>query len=201
MAAILDQMLEPGERVVFRARTRKGRLFLAWLATVAAVFAFVVGMVWLLEAVRPDSMATVSNTLPLSLAAAAGLSFVFLVVLVQSEALVTDRRLLGRHGVFRHRITELALSEVRRVYGLEAGSPRPLQVETADGALLTLEFPQARAVARTVAKEAGLPLPGEPAPIAERAGNVLVHAALWGLSAGMLLALFLLMVFASPRPL
>lgn len=194
MAVRIDEMLQPGETVVYRAG-RGAPDFLKY-SLAAAVFMVVLNIIFFVI-LRPEPME--SGFYYLSPILVVVLSLFFgLLSLAPGEVILTDRRLLRRRGLLRARITELMLGEVKRVHGLKAGSPRPVQVESAGGELLLLDgYPHPRQLGQAVAEAAGLPLPTGTAPIAERAAKVLILAGMYGVILGFFLVMMTLIVFVS----
>jgi len=176
MASKLDHMLEPGERVVYRARQSVLEFFVRFLGLGAALGAFAYGLHFLGVWAAPELFRTPPHRLVSLLAV-----LLACLLLARGKALVTDRRLLVGRGLYRRHITQLPLSEVTEVTGLAEGSPRLVAVESAGGRALVLdELPKARQLGMAVAEAAGLPLPADPASVGERAARVLKAGGFWG---------------------
>lgn len=183
MVKQIDQMLEPGERVVFRTRLSWRNYFtnLALLGAYLLVFfvAVIEGAAWLGLPSHGSLYFILLLQIPLLLLLSGG----------RSEAVVTDRRLLYRSSEFWWRvqstphdsITAIQLHGLWRTRAITVGAGPVTCVEIA-------VLPDLDPLARALAETAGLPAPREPGnpSIAERAARVLNLATAMGLVPGII---------------
>jgi hypothetical protein len=140
MAGTLDQLIRPGERVVYRTGTKRTavRVFLI----LASALAFVVVILWaLFVAVFAVSFETVSwvfSTLLIAIVASA------LGIWLQSgAAIVTTRRMLLDRGPGAtlwtlQRRFDLPLSEIAEISGIEPGWHQAPRLHLTDGRVLEI---------------------------------------------------------------
>ena len=177
MAGAIEDLLEPGEKIVCRSSPWSLDGLKRWLMCALLLLALLI----VLQGVFPSSFRSfLTNLVQLGFL---GLIFAF-VLLLFGDAVLTDCRLIRRWGVLRRKREELTLDEIRIVEGLEIDTIRPVRVFSGSGRFIEIHFPNARRMGRAVARAAGLQIPTGFAPIGERAWNVLYHAGSLGAVAG-----------------
>ncbi|MEM7223156.1 MAG: hypothetical protein AAF495_09275 [Pseudomonadota bacterium] len=175
MLVKLTSLLEPGERVICEVRPSGGRTLRDVLQLVPLLAALCGGLelfAWLIE---PDW-----RGLGVAATIGSGLPMAYLIV-ARGEALLTERRYLRRRGLIRPKVTEIPLTQVREVVGLEPCSTRGVALKKYDNWLEDLsDLPDARRFGLEIAAAAGLPLPEDPPSPAMRAHGLLASAGLIG---------------------
>ena len=162
MSVKIQDVLAADEVVISGARLGPRRLVLQMVGSVFLLFAItygIIGAVYLAGFMKPNLLKVYLLSY-LYYFIPVGAAVCIYTVLNKGEAVVTDRRLLRRDGVFKPRIREIGLSKVKHVHGLaKRGS---VSVESQDGEILYLNgLPGARELGWAVAQASGLKLPSD----------------------------------------
>lgn len=188
MAAKVDKFLQPGEKVVCRAKFDPDAVMnlLVGHAFLQAVSGFAVG--WIAFS---SSKAAPLYGLAGAVCASLGILAIGAWVLHQFRfrVAITDRRLLVLESRLGPQPTEVALSEVARVHGTSNGNSLPIQIETRDGRLVTLfdEFWD-RGFGLLIAEASGLAAVPDGQTAAERIAGLLYRSDRFGLLGGAVLS-------------
>lgn len=153
MAVELEDMLRSGERLVYR--TPQGRLPEEWCIDIATALYFplwIIGFGWAFFGWNAETIFVAAFIL-----SALGTAAIFSAN-GENNAAVTDQRAFAIDT--RNDKLVFASVELREVHGLEVWG-RTLRITKADGTAAELKSPgRAAGIARALASEAGLPLPG-----------------------------------------
>lgn len=153
MAQKLEDMLDADERVKYRARYSV-LASIGWSSFL--VGAGLIG-VWAINWSFGDTVNPIGV-------------FVFVLIFVpwfaiefrEQSVLVTDRRVLYRHGIISHKIDEIAIADIYRVdHASVAGvSHGPVTITRYKGRKIFISFvPNHSKLARVISAQAGLPQP------------------------------------------
>lgn len=164
MAADLDQALEPGETIVYRARGRSYAGVATFFGSLlAGIFLFL-----LLSAVLHGSEVSGSRQFELSLwfyAVMAAFSLIALLILIlgqrrdPDDVAITDRRLLFANSDWDSRMESMELAQIQRISWTRRRYPTGLEVVGSEGAIQLTMMRQADALARALAEAAGVAAP------------------------------------------
>jgi hypothetical protein len=167
MAAELDRMLEPGERVVYRARhfREETRAFYPLAIGYLLGYLYISG---------PLPWPGLAYFVALMLLLGAAFAVMLIRGSYEADVIVTGWRLVAGRGPRRSGVDELALADIVAVTLASEAAPGLIRVRgRARAPFLLMPGAEAREIARGLARAAGLPAPPVPSAKAEN-----IHAAI-----------------------
>ena len=197
MASKLEPLVQADERILYQVRPSPGRNLWNFLKNFGPLALFLVGLDVLMSQVEPSQLLFCYVVL-----AFVGVFLAYTEFSI-GEALLTDRRYLRRHGLFRPEVREVPLSQVRDVIGLETGSACGLGLRKRDKSVEYLShLHNSEELALAICQAVGQASPQVPTPLPLRIRSGLIWAGLIGGFSGLsplLLGPVLFLLFVSPR--
>ena len=188
MAQKLEELLGPWERVLFRSASGRRRVTI--LSVIFSPLILLILAPFLASALsNPVNSPARISSLVLTLFAgyAAFLCVGFIVKIWRREILVTDHRVLYRHGTWRPRITEIPLAEITGVVVTGSGGTQMARIERGQkGAIIIWPLPHLDQLRNDIATLVTIPAPQQNEKAVRRAIILLgISACLGGAALGL----------------